>query len=126
MRNDPGIVSEALRNGAAGYVVKEASPHELVAAVETVAAGKPYISKHIKSTRFEPPGNLAEQLPITPREETILRLGAEGATSSEIARHFSISPRTVEMHRANLMRKLNLGSQTELVRFAIRNKIVNA
>ena len=127
MRNDEGFVAETLRRGAWGYVTKESSAQELVAAIDMVHAGKRYIGKTLPHPTLPTAyGKLEEgREPLTPREMTVLRLCADGSTTAAIGRKLSISPRTVEMHRKNLMRKLGLVSQTDLVRYAIRNRIIS-
>ena len=95
MHANEAYVLEALRNDAAGYLLKDDSGVDLVRAVREVAAGRRYLA-----------------------------LAAEGSSYAEIAEKLFISPRTVETHRTNLMRKLNLKTQTDLVRFAIRRGIL--
>jgi DNA-binding NarL/FixJ family response regulator len=126
MRNDEGFVAETLRRGAWGYVLKEASGQELVTAITAVHAGQRYVSKALPLAMLMPykaPAKVGDGL--TPREMTILRWCADGATSAQIGKKLSISPRTVEMHRKNVMRKLGFRCQTDLVRYAIRNRIVS-
>jgi len=128
MRNDEGFVAETLRRGAWAYVTKESSAQELVAAIDMVHGGKRYIGKALArclmTTACTKTENGREAL--TPREMTVLRLCADGSTSAAIGSKLCISPRTVEMHRKNLMQKLGLRSQADLLRYAIRNRIVSA
>ena len=130
MRIDDLFVAEALKSGALGYVVKEDSFDELLQAIQVILKGQRYISRQLDSKKIgrllerSTSGSLRETL--TAREHEILQMAAEGLTSSQIGNVLAISPRTVEMHRGNLMRKLNLKSQSDLVRFAIRNDIVAA
>jgi DNA-binding NarL/FixJ family response regulator len=132
MHADEPYVMEALRNGAAGYVLKDCTAADLVQAVRTVMAGRRYLSPALAERALtgyvEHPG--ASELDVyetlTNRERLVLQLAAEGKTSGEIATSLFISPRTAETHRANLMRKLGLRSQTDLVRFAIRRGIIAA
>ena len=132
MHADEPYVMEALRNGASGYVLKDATSSDLVQAVRTVAAGRRYLSPVLAERALtgyvERPGesDLDVYDTLTNREREILQLAAEGKTSNEIGVALFISPRTAETHRANLMRKLSLRSQTDLVRFAIRKKIIPA
>jgi len=131
MRADEAFVAEAFLNGAAGYVIKEDSFTELMDAVHAVLKGQRFMSRKLDQRRIN---RVIEKLGagsgsserLTPREHEVLERAAEGLTSSHIGNLLSISPRTVEMHRANLMRKLGLRSQADLVRFAIRNRIVAA
>ena len=130
MHADEPYVMEALRNGASGYVLKDCTAADLVQAVRTVVAGRRYLSPVLAERALtgyvEHPG--ASELDVyetlTNRERLVLQLAAEGKTSGEIAGALFISPRTAETHRANLMRKLGLRSQTDLVRFAIRRGII--
>ena len=131
MRSDEAFVAEAFVNGVAGYVIKEDSSDELVEALQTVLKGQRFISRKLDHRRINrvidklgTEGASADRL--TKREHEVLQMAAEGLTSAHIGNVLSISPRTVEMHRANLMRKLGLRSQADLVRFAIRNRIVAA
>lgn len=132
MHADEPYVMEALRNGASGYVLKDATATDLTQAVRTVVAGRRYLSPVLAERAYsgyvERPGasDLDIYETLTNREREILQLAAEGKTSGEVGAALYISPRTAETHRANLMRKLGLRSQTDLVRFAIRKKIIPA
>jgi two-component system response regulator NreC len=132
MHADEPYVMEALRNGACGYVLKDCTAADLVQAVRTVAAGRRYLSPVLQERALtgyvEHPGasDLDVYETLTNRERLVFQLAAEGKTSGEIATALFISPRTAETHRANLMRKLSLRSQTDLVRFAIRRGIIAA
>jgi two-component system, NarL family, response regulator NreC len=123
-------VLEALRNGASGYVLKESSGGDLVLAVHEVSAGRRYLSPplseraiqtYIDATTHSSPDPYDS---LTNREREVLQLAAEGHSNAEIATRLTISPRTAETHRGNLMRKLNLHSQTDLVRYALRRGIL--
>lgn len=132
MHADEPYVMEALRNGAIGYVLKDGSADELVQAIRSAAAGRRYLSPVLAERAItgymEHPGETKLDVydTLTSRERLVLQLAAEGFTSPEVAKKLFISPRTAETHRANLMRKLGLTSQTDLVRFAIRKGIINA
>ncbi len=132
MHADEPYVTEALRNGAWGYVLKDSTAADLVQAVRTVAGGRRYLSavlaERALSGQVEHPGVSERDVyeTLTNRERLVLQLAAEGKTSAEIATALFISPRTAETHRANLMRKLGARSQTDLVRFAIRRGIIAA
>ncbi len=125
-------VVEALRSGALGYVLKDCATSNLSEAIRLVAAGKRYLSPAIEERAieafFQHPGQsgLDPYETLTGRERLILQMAAEGSSNPDIARKLFISPRTAESHRANLMRKLSLHSQTELVRYAIRKQIIAA
>lgn len=132
MYSDEPFVMEALRNGASGYLLKDCDGDEFLKAIRTVAAGKRYLTdvlaERALSGYIEHPGKSSLDVydTLTNRERTVLQLAAEGLSSSKIAAKLFISPRTAETHRANLMRKLSLSSQTDLVRFAIRKGIIPA
>jgi DNA-binding NarL/FixJ family response regulator len=122
-------VVEALRNGASAYVLKSASATEVVKAAREVMAGQRYLSpplseraikSYVEKTRG---GALDIYETLTAREREVLHLAAEGYGNPEIAARLSIGVRTVETHRANLMRKLSLRSQTEVVRYALGRRI---
>jgi DNA-binding NarL/FixJ family response regulator len=130
MYANEAYVLSALRNGAAGYVLKDAHTADLLRAVREVALGRRYLSPPLSERAIESyiQRDAAAQLDryemLTLREREILSLSAEGYTTLQIADRLFISPRTEETHRANLMRKLALHSQTDLVRFALQRGIV--
>ena len=130
MRIDELFVAEAIKSGAAGYVVKEDSFSELLSAIRAALKGQRYLSHKLDGKKIgrllERFGSASPSESLTTREHEVLQMAAEGLTSAQIGNLLSISPRTVEMHRGNLMRKLALRSQADLVRFAIRNNIVAA
>ncbi len=124
------FIRQALRSGAAAYVLKGCDPAHAVEAIREAMAGRRYLSPAI-ARRFEAYRGKAETAPpdphdlLTPRERQALQLAAEGHTNAEIAARLSISPRTAEMHRASALRKLGLKSPTELVRYAIRRGMIS-
>ncbi len=130
MHADESYVMEALRNGAAGYVLKEASTTEVAQAVREVAAGRRYLSQPLSERAIEVYAEKAQSAPLdlydtlTTREREVLQLCVEGCSSTEMATRLGISPRTADTHRANLMRKLGLQNQTALVRYALRRGIL--
>jgi DNA-binding NarL/FixJ family response regulator len=122
MHSTPNCVVDALRAGAAGYVLKDSSAEHLADAIRSVHLGCRYLSPAIDANEVgallrkeRPPDPCAS---LTCREREVLQLTAAGHTSLEISERLFISPRTVESHRANLMRKLKIRNQRELVRFA--------
>lgn len=130
MHKDDDYVIQALRNGAVGYVIKDTGPSELVEAINQVMGGKQYLSpaiaERIRKQQINHPDvplmDPYEQL--TSREREVLQLVAEGYTGKEIADRLTISPRTAEQHRSNIMRKLGLTNQREIVRYALRKGIL--
>jgi DNA-binding NarL/FixJ family response regulator len=136
MHANEEYVLQALRFGAAGYLLKGARLPELELAVTSVARGETYLSpaasKHVVSGYVQrgsegAGGGEADARPaerLTPRQREILQLIAEGATTKEIARKLGISVKTVEMHRAQLMERLGIHDVAGLVRYAIRIGLV--
>ena len=131
MHSADAYVLEALRSGASGYVLKGASAGTLVEAVRTVAGGRRYLCPPLTERAIDAyvqqgsSATLDAYETLTAREREVLQLAAEGRPNTEIAARLSISPRTVEIHRGNLMHKLSLRGQTELVRFALRRGIIS-
>ncbi len=130
MYTDDSYVLEALKNGATGYVLKDSQATDLIQAIREVAAGRRYLSPPLSerelelyAQRFESVSNDPYEL-LTTREREVLQLVAEGRTSIEIAQQLFISPRTAEGHRANLMRKLGVQNNAELVRYALKRGIL--
>ena len=130
MHANEAYVLEALRNGAYGYVLKDSTAEELIEAVIKVSNGirclsstlsERAINVYIQQTQassFEPYDTL------TTREREVFQLMAEGLSNQDISAELKISPRTVEIHKSNVMHKLNLSSQVDVVRFAIRRGIL--
>ena len=123
-------VREAMRYGAAGYMLQEVSGNELVQAVREVVAGRPYLSPVLAARLRTLQGQrvstevLDPYETLTAREREVLHLAAEDRTYPEIAAVLGISPSTVETHRAHLMKKLGLRTKTDLIRYALRRGIL--
>ena len=130
MYDNEAYVLEALWAGAAAYVLKESTSAELVRAIREAVAGRRYLSPPLSERAIEIYIQRAESAALDPyetltaREREVLHLVAEGHTNAEIAARLFVSPRTVETHRANLMRKLGLHTQTDLIRYALRRGIL--
>lgn len=132
IHQEESYVIEALRSGAWGYVLKDSTGTDLIEAVRKVKQGWRYLSPSVSEIAI----NLLQHQPVklardgapglSNRERLVLQLAAEGMTSAQIAERLFISRRTAETHRANLMRKLELRSQTDLVRYAIRQGVISA
>lgn len=127
MHKDSVYVREILRAGAKGYMLKDSSPADFLRAVRTVAVGKGFLSPEVSEGVLDDyrkhvtnPIDL-----LSSREREVLQLIAESKTNKEIALLLSLSIYTVEAHRGRVMEKLNLHSVGELVRFAVRNGLVN-
>jgi two-component system response regulator NreC len=130
MYDNENYVVEAMQSGAKAYVVKETTANELVRAIREARAGHRYLSPPLserainaylqksKETAFDPYETL------TTREREVLQMAAMGASSSEIASRLFVSRRTIENHRASMMKKLDLHTQTQLIRFAIQRGIL--
>jgi two-component system response regulator NreC len=125
-----GHVLEALRAGAMAYVLKESTYAELVRAVREAVAGRRYLSPPLSERAIEAYMEKAESAALDPyemltaREREVLHLVVKGHTSAEIADRLFVSRRTVETHRANLMRKLGLRTHTDLIRYALQRGIL--
>jgi DNA-binding NarL/FixJ family response regulator len=123
MHTDPHFVKEAVAAGALGYVSKFSSPEELRSAVNAVARGETFFSSDVRQAALSFSVR-NQQKGLTARELSVLQLAAEGASSALVAAKLGISRRTAEAHRANILKKLSLKSQTDLVRYALRHGIV--
>lgn len=128
MYDEEEMVIQALKAGAAGYVLKRAGVAELVKAIRLVAGGEAYLDPAItrrvvdsfqKGDTYHGMKRL-EGHELTPREKEILRLVAQGMTNAEIARDLYISVKTVQAHRANLMQKLGIHDRVDLVKYALK------
>jgi DNA-binding NarL/FixJ family response regulator len=129
MHASEAYVVQALKDGASAYVLKDATASDLVRAIREVMAGRRYLSPSLSEQAIDAyttraGGAAAPHDALTAREQEVLRLAAQGLSLNQVALELSISPRTAETHRANLMRKLDLHSQTDLVRYAIRYGIL--
>ena len=130
MHANEAYVLEALRNGAAAYVLKGSNGSEVLEAVRAVVAGRRYLSPPLSELAIQTYLEKAEEAAptaydaLTTREREVLQLSAEGYNNSQIAARLFISRRTVETHRANVFRKLGLHTQTDLVRYALRRGII--
>jgi len=126
------LIRDILEAGVRGYIVKSDSDRDLIIAVETLANHKPFFTPRATEVmltnfnegknRTEPPETMRDRL--TSREREIVQLLAEGKSSKEVASSLNISVKTAETHRANIMRKLQLHTVSELVRYAVRNQII--
>jgi two-component system, NarL family, response regulator NreC len=133
IHEDEEYFFKMLDAGASGYVPKRAAPEELITAIKAAAIGEVYLypslAKLLVRDFFNPERTADDKVKLdglTERECEVLTHLAEGASNDEIAASLVISPKTVERHRENIMRKLNLHSRSELVRYAIRKGIIKA
>lgn len=131
MYSKEAYVLEALNSGASAYVLKGSDARELTRAIRQARQGNRYLSPPLSEQGLEAYIQLARGQDFDPyetltnRERQILHLTAGGCSNNEIARRLTISPRTVEKHRAKVMAKLDLHNQSELVRFAIQRGIIH-
>jgi len=120
--DDDAFVQELVAAGAAGYVLKQSSSSELLRAIRAAANGGRYLDPGLPPPEQpRDPRRRATTPPVSQREVDVLRLVAVGHTNKEIAAKLGISVKTVEVHKANAMRKLNLRGRTEVVRYAVLN-----
>jgi DNA-binding NarL/FixJ family response regulator len=126
MHDDERYLFEALKAGASGYVLKSQADTDLLDAIRSVERGEPFLSPTAQQALIRDVlerGAEAES-ELTPREEEIVKMVAEANTSREIAEMLHLSEKTVENHRANAMKKLGMRDRVELVRYAIRQGLV--
>jgi DNA-binding NarL/FixJ family response regulator len=129
MHSAEEYVLRAIRAGAAGYLLKDATPAELEEAIRTVTRGQTYlhsaVSRHVVEDYVRRVSREADPIErLTPRQREVLQLIAEGQTTKGIARKLNLSVKTVETHRAQLMERLEIRDVAGLVRFAIRAGLV--
>jgi DNA-binding NarL/FixJ family response regulator len=118
MYDNPEYVQRALQAGARGYVLKDAPASEIVAAIDAVAAGGTFLSPAVSRRLFR---NQAPRPLLSPRESEILAAIGRGESSKQMARTLGLSVRTIETHRQNIKRKLELEGQAELIRYAVEH-----
>jgi DNA-binding NarL/FixJ family response regulator len=122
MYDDDQFVAQAMSDGADGYLLKDAMDDELFEAMDAVLAGHRYLASGINQLRLS---NVSIQSSdLTAREREVLQLIADGQTTSQAAERLAISPHTATRHRANLMRKLGVHNQAELVRTAVQRGLI--
>ncbi|OII59441.1 DNA-binding response regulator [Pseudomonas putida] len=121
MHDSKEYVSESLRSGASGYVLKNSPSREIVAAIEAIANGGTFYSAEIAQKLLLDDGTSNE---LTPRESQVLYKMAQGLNNKEMARELNISVRTVETHRLSIRRKLNIDKPAALVKYAIDHGII--
>jgi DNA-binding NarL/FixJ family response regulator len=138
MHDSDNVIKEVLRAGARGFILKSDAGRDLVAAVDALQSQKTFFTPRVSQmvldgflNREKKHSDIAYDADLsgdvlTAREREVIQLLAEGRTSKEVAVTLNLSVKTAETHRTNLMRKLNLQSQTDLVRFAIRKGLIQA
>ncbi len=123
MHDNKEYITKVLKAGAKGYILKDVSSNEMIAALKAVYQGKTYYSSGVTDILLNE--GSSKVVPLTEREKTILRLLAEGNSNKHVARELDISVRTVETHRRNIKRKLDVKTSAGLVKYAIENGIVD-
>jgi two-component system, NarL family, response regulator NreC len=127
MQNDPAFARTALQSGAAGFVLKEAADDELLEAIRVAADGGTYLNPSLGARlAAAPPEPAGPPDDLSERELEVLKLIALGHTNAEIAGQLYLSVRTVESHRAHIQQKTRRSSRSELVRYALEHKLVDA
>jgi DNA-binding NarL/FixJ family response regulator len=129
MHDDEHYLFEALKAGAAGYVLKREADDVLVGAVRAVGGGEAFLTNAAERSlirQWMADGAKGPAVPLTPREEEVVKLIAEAHTNTQIAQILQLAEKTVESHRANVLRKLGMRDRVELVRYAIRRGLVEA
>jgi len=130
MHDDPQYLRTALKNGAAGYVLKKAADSELISAIQAMLHGEIYVHPSMTRVLLEDMLPKSDFTPdawesLSEREQSVLKLVALGHTSAEIAAQLSLSTKTVETYRARGMEKLGLKNRAALVRFALKKGIIS-
>ncbi|HXA75849.1 MAG TPA: response regulator transcription factor [Candidatus Acidoferrales bacterium] len=134
MHESDSVIREVLDAGARGYILKTDAGRDLVTAVDSLRRNKTFFTSRVSQMILDgflkgdprPQHNESGAVRLTPRQREIVQLLAEGKSSKEVAVALDLSVKTAETHRANIMRKLDCHSVSEVVRYAIRNKIIEA
>jgi DNA-binding NarL/FixJ family response regulator len=133
MHEDEQLIRNVLAAGAKGYLLKTDASRYIVAAIDALAHHKPFFTSNVSEAMLESflqhgktPETIPSSGPITAREREIIQLLAEGKSNKKISAMLGISVKTVETHRASIMRKIGASSVVDVVRYAVRNKIAEA
>lgn len=128
-REDHISVNEAMKAGAKGFLPKSSTTEELHFAVRSLLKGQTYLSPSIAATALNNSGSEVDTSPLatlTSREREVMKLLSEGRPNREVAKVLHISPRTIDSHRGNIMKKLGINSNAEMVMMAIKGKLLEA
>jgi two-component system response regulator NreC len=125
MQSEPAFARQALQTGARGFVVKQSAAKELVEAIRTAVKGETYINPNLGARIAAEPPSSGPPDDLTPREQEILGLLAQGFMNPEIAEQLHLSVRTVETHRANINRKTSISTRAELIAYAHEHGLVD-
>ncbi len=128
MNEDPELAMEAMKSGASGYVLKQSAASELLHALQTALQGKSYvtprIARRMQESFIRNPQGRKHHESLTPRQKEVVHLLAEGKSMKEAADILRLAPRTVAFHKYRVMQDLGLETNADLIRFAIKNRIV--
>jgi DNA-binding NarL/FixJ family response regulator len=127
MHDDEHYLFEALKAGASGYVLKREADQDLVGAIRAVGGGDAFLTNAAERSiirEWMDEGAQGPAIPLTPREEEVVKLIAEAYTNTQIAEILHLAEKTVESHRANVLRKLGMRDRVQLVRYAIKRGLV--
>jgi len=127
MHDDERYLFEALKAGASGYVLKREADSDLVGAIRALERGEAFLTTAAERSiirEWMSDGATGPQIPLTPREEEVVKLIAEAHTNAQIAEILHMAEKTVESHRANVLRKLGMRDRVQLVRYAIRRGLI--
>jgi DNA-binding NarL/FixJ family response regulator len=127
MHDDERYLFEALKAGASGYVLKREADQDLVGAIRAVGGGEAFLTNAAERSiirEWMDDGAEGPAIPLTPREEEVVKLIAEAYTNTQIADILHLAEKTVESHRANVLRKLGMRDRVQLVRYAIKRGLV--
>jgi DNA-binding NarL/FixJ family response regulator len=129
MNPDPQVASEALRNGASGFLLKDSEAEELLLAIHSVIRGTSYVTPQVKraleQSFIRDPRSLSRPKHLSDRQREVLQMLAEGRSMKEIAYILEISHRTVRFHKSRIMEELGITTNSELVQYAIKHSIIS-
>jgi DNA-binding NarL/FixJ family response regulator len=130
MSEDSDVAAEAFRVGASGFLLKNSAASELLQAIREVARGRSYVTplatRGLIGTFLQKPDPAVKAAELSPRQREVLQLLAEGYTMKEVARILKITPRTVAFHKYSMMEALGIGSNAELIQFALKRSFATA
>ena len=128
MHDNEDLLRQSFNAGARGYVLKSSAPEQLISAIQSLATHRPFFTDTASQVLLETfvTGKSRVERALTGREQTIVQMVAEGHSNKQIAQILNISIKTVGVHRASVLRKLDLTSTAALVRYAMRNKLIEA
>jgi DNA-binding NarL/FixJ family response regulator len=126
MKDDPNLAAAAIKLGAVGYVLKNDASSELLKAVSAVLLGKPFVTRKVRAENWAESEARARQFTknLTPRQQEVIQLLAEGRSMKEIADILSVSEKTVEFHKYHIMQAFNLKNNAEIVLFALQRNLI--